>query len=158
MKQFIECDLLGNEIEVGGLRGKYQEPPFTVLDTRRGSWQSRRDEWKSLGIRSELGRDQNLTFAPTKNEFWKEKFKIGNVSIFDPTLCELMYKWFCDEGGKVLDPFAGGSVRGIVANHLGYKYTGIDIRQEQVDSNGKQYDLCEQCFQKTFKEILANQM
>lgn len=39
MKQFIECDLLGNEIEVGGLRGKYQEPPFTVLDTRGGSWQ-----------------------------------------------------------------------------------------------------------------------
>lgn len=29
----------------------------------------------------------------------------------------------------------GGSVRGIVANKLGYKYTGIDIRQEQVDSN-----------------------
>lgn len=60
------------------------------------------------------------------------------MSIFDPTLCELMYKWFCDEGGKVLDPFAGGSVRGIVANYLGYKYTGIDIRQEQIDSNVEQ--------------------
>lgn len=139
MKQFIECDLLGNEIEVGGLRGKYQEPPFTVLDTRGGSWQSRREEWKSLGIRSEIGRDSYLTFHPEGNkQGWKDKFNIGNVSIFDPTLCELMYKWFCDEGGKVLDPFAGGSVRGIVANYLGYKYTGIDIRQEQVDSNVEQ--------------------
>ena len=35
-------------------------------------------------------------------------------------------------------PFAGGSVRGIVANYLGYKYTGIDIRKEQVDSNIEQ--------------------
>ena len=29
-------------------------------------------------------------------------------------------------------------MRGIVANYLGYKYTGIDIRQEQVDSNREQ--------------------
>ena len=41
-------------------------------------------------------------------------------------------------GGAILDPFAGGSVRGIVANYLGYKYTGIDIRQEQIDSNREQ--------------------
>ena len=41
-------------------------------------------------------------------------------------------------GGTILDPFAGGSVRGIVANYLGYKYTGIDIRQEQIDSNREQ--------------------
>ena len=104
-----------------------------------GSWQSRREEWKSLGIRSEIGRDANLTFHSRSNkQIWKDKFNIGGVSIFDPTLCELMYKWFCDEGGKVLDPFAGGSVRGIVSNYLGYKYTGIDIRQEQIDSNVEQ--------------------
>lgn len=32
----------------------------------------------------------------------------------------------------------GGSVRGIVANYLGFKYTGIDIRQEQIGSNREQ--------------------
>lgn len=30
-----------------------------------------------------------------------------------PVLCELAYRWFCLAGGLVLDPFAGGSVRGI---------------------------------------------
>lgn len=35
-------------------------------------------------------------------------------------------------------PFCRGGVRGIVANYLGYKYTGIDIRQEQVDANKEQ--------------------
>lgn len=29
-------------------------------------------------------------------------------------------------------------MRGIVANYLGYNYTGIDIRQEQIDSNREQ--------------------
>lgn len=60
------------------------------------------------------------------------------VSIFDPVLCEIIYSWYCPDGGKILDPFAGGSVRGIVANYLGYNYTGIDIRQEQVDNNREQ--------------------
>ncbi len=59
----------------------------------------------------------------------------GGTSIFDPVLCEIMYKWFCPVGGKILDPFAGGSVRAIVAETLSYKYTGIEIRQEQIDAN-----------------------
>ena len=50
----------------------------------------------------------------------------------------MMYRWYCPQGGSILDPFAGGSVRGIVANYLGYHYSGIDIRQEQVDSNREQ--------------------
>lgn len=62
------------------------------------------------------------------------------TSIFDPVLCELAYKWFCPEKGSVLDPFAGGSVRGIVAGYLGYKYTGIELRGEQVAANKEQAD------------------
>ena len=57
------------------------------------------------------------------------------TSIFDPVLCECVYTWFMPADGAVLDPFAGGSVRGIVAAHLGYKYIGIDLRPEQVEAN-----------------------
>lgn len=39
---------------------------------------------------------------------------------------------------NVLDPFAGGSVRGIVAASLGHKYTGLELRKEQVDANIEQ--------------------
>ena len=90
-----------------------------------------------MGIKSEIGRNAR-TFA--MHEWAKDKGKDmpSDTSIFDPVLCELMYRWFCPEGGSILDPFAGGSVRGIVANYLGYNYTGIDIRQEQVDSNKEQ--------------------
>jgi tRNA G10 N-methylase Trm11 len=49
-----------------------------------------------------------------------------------------MYRWFVPQEGTVLDPFAGGSVRGVVAAHLGYKYTGIELRKEQVKANEKQ--------------------
>ena len=60
------------------------------------------------------------------------------TSIFDPVLCELAYLWFCPPGGAVLDPFAGGSVRGIVAAKLGRRYTGIDLRPEQAKANVEQ--------------------
>ena len=59
-------------------------------------------------------------------------------SIFDPVLCEVLYWWFCPINGNVLDPFAGGSVRGIVAAMLGYQYTGIDLSARQIEANRQQ--------------------
>lgn len=60
------------------------------------------------------------------------------TSIFDPVLCELAYRWFCPASGLILDPFAGGSVRGIVASKLGRRYIGFDLRGEQVHANQAQ--------------------
>ena len=62
----------------------------------------------------------------------------SGTSIFDPVLCELAYSWFCPPGGSILDPFAGGSVRGIVAAKLGRLYCGIDLREEQITANREQ--------------------
>lgn len=59
----------------------------------------------------------------------------GGVSIFDPVLCELAYRWFSPPGGTVIDPFAGGPVRGVVATVLGRQYLGCDLAGEQVEAN-----------------------
>lgn len=61
--------------------------------------------------------------------------EVNGTSVFDPVLTELCYRWFCPPGGLVLDPFAGGSVRGIVAAVLGYRYVGFELRAEQVAAN-----------------------
>lgn len=60
---------------------------------------------------------------------------LSGTSIFDPVLCEVIYNWFSPEGGIVFDPFAGGSVRGVVAEMLGRHYIGIDLSEKQVDAN-----------------------
>lgn len=60
---------------------------------------------------------------------------LTGTSIFDPVLCEVVYNWFCTQQGIVFDPFAGGSVRGVVAELLGRKYIGIDLSENQVDAN-----------------------
>lgn len=158
-------DLFGNPIIVDELlRDRFMEPPFSVLDTKTASWQNRKRAWQRKGIQSELGRGQDVLFQneeiqnmdhyrekegkrkkkataecmPTSiGEAYGRKPQTG-VSIFDPALTELMYNWFCPDGGTILDVFAGGSVRGIVANFLGYKYTGIELRPEQVAANIEQ--------------------
>jgi len=143
-------DLFGNEIkEELSLADKYLLCPTTVLSKRDPKWQQLKRKWMRLGIKSELGRIENLNENKKKytsdsysymNSF--KSFESGNldktVSIFDPVICEIIYKWFCPEGGLILDPFAGGSVRGIVSNYLGYKYTGIELREEQCISNREQ--------------------
>ena len=137
-------DLFGVEIQEDILlRDKFIEPPFSILDTKSGSWQQRKKQWSKLGIKSEIGRTAKAIISGTddyrkisKKEGYENKENY--TSIFDPALCEVLYHWFCPNLGKILDPFAGGSVRGIVANKLAFKYTGIDIRQEQIDSNREQ--------------------
>ena len=107
--------------------------PFSILDTRTKEWQDRKKWWiNTYKIQSELGREQTIS----KTNFWDTEEP--SVSIFDATLCELMYDWFCPKGGTILDPFAGGSVRGIVASEMGYHYTGIDISETQILANQKQ--------------------
>ena len=133
-------DLFGDPISPQGqgmVKERFTFPPFTVLDGRSGEWQDRKRAWLSLGIASDLGREGlGDTSATSMDYFNKGKTIAGDAgSVFDPVMAELCYQWFCPSGGHILDPFAGGSVRGIVANLVGNRYTGIDIRQEQVTAN-----------------------
>jgi len=104
--------------------------PFSILDSRAKEWQDRKRWWtNTYKIQSELGRENTIS----KSKFWD--IEESNVSIFDATLCEKMYEWFIPKNGKILDPFAGGSVRGIVATKMGFEYTGIDLSTEQINAN-----------------------
>lgn len=118
------------------LTDEFLIPPISVFDTRQGYWQDRKRAWKSLGISSDVGRDEALLGQGLKQLAEKQGSKtLTGTSIFDPVLCEVMYKWFNVHEGSIFDCFAGGSVRGIVAEKLGYKYIGIDLRKEQIEAN-----------------------
>lgn len=137
--------------------------PFTLLDAKAKYWKGRKQGWLSLGIQSELGRGEQLREGAdasegngykvnTKASSGANQTSIGEkygrkpqtgTSVFDPVLCELAYRWFSPPGGLVLDPFAGGSVRGIVATKLGRRYVGIDLNPHQVQANQQQaHDIC----------------
>jgi len=123
----------------GKLREKFLVPPFSVLDARQGYWRERREAWISLGIQSELGRDAKAFTTQAQMADGSTFYDYTGVSIFDPVLCELVYRWFAPPGAVVLDPFAGGSVRGVIAAACGHQYWGIDLRAEQVAANKAQW-------------------
>lgn len=91
--------------------------------------------------------ERRLGRTLSRDEFESEHLVIGDTatlsttgtSIFDPVLCELIYRWWSPPGAQILDPFAGGSVRGVVASILDRQYTGIDLRDEQTSANRAQW-------------------
>ncbi|UYW01782.1 class I SAM-dependent methyltransferase [Flavobacterium agricola] len=160
----MDTTTVKEEIIPTSLKEVFIMPPFSVLDSRQGDWQKRKRIWTEI-IKSQETREEveliaksgqssaiyelrnkmrdNLGREPDWDEIIAYAKKKGmhvyeGASIFDPVLCELLYRWFCYENGVVLDPFAGGSVRGIIADVLGNTYHGIDIREDQVKANERQ--------------------
>lgn len=127
----------------GALYDSFIYPPFSVLDARASWWQNRKKKWLALGIESSKGRDEDLLNGYVgAMRRWNalqgkeaEPADWMSKSVFDPVLTELCYAWFSPVGGRVLDPFAGGSVRGIVAGLMGRKYLGFDISADQIAEN-----------------------
>lgn len=124
----------------GPVAERFLFSPFTVLDAKQGEWLERKRAWLAIGLQSEIGRD---ALAYTCNGTTAKKYDYlpqidSGTSIFDPVLVELACRWFCPPSGQVVDPFAGGSVRGIVAAQLGRNYWGCDLRAEQIEANRAQ--------------------
>lgn len=133
-----EKNLLGQKRTANGsLAESFLIPPFSILRSDSGWWQNRKNLWKQFGINSGVGRPENL--FKYSNFIRSKSSSLTGTSIFDPVLCEIAYRWFTPKNGDILDPFCGGSVRGIVASVLGRNYWGGDIRQEQIEANESQW-------------------
>lgn len=77
-------------------------------------------------------------FNPPEFEKDKQNIRAKGVSVFDPVLSELSCKWFSPYlGGKIFDCFAGDCFKGLVFALCGYEFTGIELRQEQVNDNNE---------------------
>ena len=118
---------------LGNMLKRYNVPPFSVLDARQGYWNEKKREW--LEITGDLSETRDDDFGKTGGGSNVVDTINGGTSNFDPVLAETMYKWFCPEGGKILDPFGGEQTKGVVAGELGYKYIASEIRKEQCELN-----------------------
>lgn len=125
------------------LKDRFDTNPFSILRADTGDWISQKRAWENIlkdredNIRDIIAKSN----TPYINNFEKVDFKgakspnAGMISTFDPFLCEIMIKWFSKTGDTILDPFAGGVVRGAVSCILGRQYIGYDISPKQVEHN-----------------------
>ena len=94
----------------------------------------------AVSIQSQDSLDALRNFNPGTGPSAQPDRRTTGTSVFDPVLTEVLLGWFAPAGGRILDPFAGGSVRGIVSATLGYHYTGIDLSAAQIaadERNGR---------------------
>ncbi|KKN90052.1 hypothetical protein LCGC14_0231650 [marine sediment metagenome] len=92
----------------------------------------RTKHWKELT--GEDGRSGSRAGAMRK----EETAYSGTYSVYPAPLVEwVLLRYGGKEGNRILDPFAGGPVRGVVASIMGYEYHGIDVRQEAITENEK---------------------
>lgn len=56
----------------------------------------------------------------------------------------MLYKWllsrYCDEGGRILDPFVGSASSLIACHEMGYKYVGFEIDPDMYAKAKKRLD------------------
>lgn len=96
---------------------------------------------KSMKKRKELGISFNeyIEKFVSKEELARldQTVLSQGVSILDPVLSEIIVRWFGLENGKSFDCFAGDTVFGFVSSKLGQHFTGIELRQQQVELNNQ---------------------
>ena len=122
------------------LRDRFIVPPFSVLDARQGDWQKRKKKWNEI-ISSGEGRNVGLLGMGLYDLAQKMNSKtLTGTSLFDPVLAEILLHWYSPKGGKVIDPFAGGSVRGLISSFVGREYHGVDLSQDQIEANKENFE------------------
>jgi DNA modification methylase len=143
-----------NQFDFGNLEETitlFGEPTISILDRRSHRWQTRKNYWKNKGIASELGRNENLIFRPaleTDSIMSKKIRGINNgTSVFDPALAECLIEWFSKVGDTIFDPFAGGSVRGLISSAKSRKYIGVDLSENQILQNKNQLNLAQKGYE-----------
>lgn len=117
-----------------------------VWDSVKGEWLKIKKYWKArieeVGEKHQI---PNAMFA-TRDGCWQGssgfsnvvagKSHNGNASVLDPTVCEVIIRFFMPtNGSRIYNPFGGGVQFGFIAGHYGYEYVASEIRKNQCDAN-----------------------
>lgn len=122
----VELDLLGTKVEKLSMLDRIGFVPLSV-------WQPDWERTKILkGIVGDKGDTRKLVSGATT--FGAD---VG-ASIFNPDLAQKILSAYCPQNAKILDQFGGGGTRGFIASAMGFDYTGIELRQEEVTRIKKQ--------------------
>ena len=111
---------------------RYLAFPASVLDRRGARWKALRARWAHLG---DVGRD-GVLYRESNTEVGEALHTYSQgASRFDPALAHLLTHWYTRPGDTVVDPFAGGPIRGMVTTELDRAYHGVDLNPHQVEAN-----------------------
>lgn len=133
----LDTDLFGKQTPRLSMKERIGFVPISIWQP---DWNTTKELKKIVGDdgsgRAEFGGGNKRTMGASYKE------SLGNnpnaVSIFNPHLAQMILSAYCPTGANIYDPFAGGGTRGFIASAMGHSYTGVEIRQPEVDRIIKQ--------------------
>lgn len=122
-----DIDLFGNEHKRLSMSDRIGFLPISI-------WKPNWEIVKTLkALVGDAGETRNL--VGKKMQLLGSKY---TTSIFNPHLAQMILSAYCPAKAKIYDAFAGGGTRGFIATAMGHDYTGVEIRQDEVDRIIKQ--------------------
>lgn len=124
---------------IGDMGESRNDTLVTSLEIKyKDLYQRTREHRKECGLSFKEYIDKYVS----QEDLEKEQAKIvaQGVSILDPVMAEIVCRWFGQENGTAFDCFAGDSVFGFVAAHLGNDFTGIELRENQAALNNERVE------------------
>jgi DNA methylase len=109
--------------------GREPLPPVRAFDAERGALRSR----FGAAPLSVISIDANAQRERTLREYVGDAGQLrGSASVFSPVLATFMIGAYSNPGEVILDPFAGGGTRAVMAAELGRRYLGVELRPEEA--------------------------
>jgi len=132
-----QIDLWGNTVTpFESARERYGTWPTTVWPINHSDPTTK--ELKSLigdsGIAGDPTQTRDGTFTAFADDDSVYGGKVG-ASVFSPQVTQWILNMFAPTTpANIFDPFAGGGTRAILSGASGYRYLGIEIRQEETEA------------------------
>lgn len=118
----VEYNLFGEEIPQMGVMDRVGFAPISIW---KPDWQVTKNLKEWVGDAGQTRELQGKKMALLGSKY--------TTSIFNPHLAQMILSAYTPKEQEIYDGFAGGGTRGFVASAMGHSYTGVEIRQNEVD-------------------------
>lgn len=118
----VEYNLFGEEIPQMGVMDRVGFAPISIW---KPDWQVTKTLKEWVGDAGQTRELQGNKMALLGSKY--------TTSIFNPHLAQMILSAYTPHKQDIYDGFAGGGTRGFVASAMGHTYTGVEIRQNEVD-------------------------
>ena len=125
-----QTNLFGEEVPQLSMKDRIGFLPISIWKT---DWTKVRELKDVVGDNGQ-SRDEAIYRAPLNSLRGGGKGNFGKrASIFNPHLAQMILSAYCPKNATIYDFYGGGGTRGFIATAMGHDYTGIEIRQNEVD-------------------------
>ena len=117
-----DTDLFGQKHERLGVMDRVGFAPISIW---KPNWETTKTLKEWVGDAGQSRELQGKSMALLGSKY--------TTSIFNPHLAQMILSAYCAPNSKIYDGFAGGGTRGFIASAMGHDYTGVEIRQNEVE-------------------------